>query len=209
MLYRTYFLNRLCLLLVLTLPFSALAQSFRGGIMAGITGSQMDGDNLDGFNKLGFSAGIFANRDFNEYLGMQMELKFIMKGASKSQTNNDPTIRKRTSYYYELPVLVTLRTANKVTLETGLAFAVLSKSTADFGMGVEDRTNEFNKTDISWIAGLYYFLNNSFSLNLKFSYSLKRVSYYPGNQTLWGTFGQYNNLLDFSLYYTLHTKNGK
>ena len=133
------------------------------------------------------------------------ELKFIMKGAAKPLSNNDQSIYRLTLEYFELPVLVTLNTSKKIKFESGLAIAYLSKvlSTIDFGYGNEDLSVVFRKTDISWIAGIYYILNEKFSVNMKFSYSLRPVSHFPGNLTVWGTYGQYNNMLDLSLYYTI------
>ncbi len=182
---------------------TASAQYFKGGLMAGFTGSQMDGDNLDGYNKFGFTAGVFANRSFNDFWGIQMELKFIMKGAAKPVTNSDPSIYRLSLYYYELPILATLKTSNKIKVESGFAIGYLSKANAVYDSGDEDRTYEFSKTEISWLAGIYYLLNEKFSVNLKFSYSLRAVSHSPGNLTIWGTYGQYNNLLNLSLYYTI------
>jgi hypothetical protein len=192
----------LIIFLIIKIPISA--QYFTGGIMAGFTGSQMDGDNLDGFNKFGFSGGIFANRELNDLWGIQAELKFIMKGAAKPVTNNDPTIYKMTLFYYELPVVVTLKTAQKVKLESGLAIAYLSRANLDNVDGIQNLTSQFSKTDISLIVGVYYVLNEKISANLKYSYSLKLVSTsIIGNMTIWGTYGLYNNLFDLSLYYTI------
>lgn len=194
-----------CILSLFMICFfiSSQAQYFKGGIMFGFTGSQMDGDYLDGFNKFGFSGGVFANRSFNNLWGMQAELKFILKGAAKPVSNSDASIYKMTLYYYELPVLATLKSTKKTMLESGIAFGYLSKVNFTNNDGTRDKTSDFNKTEISWIAGVYYFLNERFSVNMKFSYSLHRVSYIPGNLTLWGTYGQYNNVLNLSLYYTI------
>jgi len=184
------------------LPVSS--QTFKGGLMAGFTGSQMDGDNLSGYNKFGFTGGVFASTNFNDSWGMQTELKFIMKGAAKPVTNIDPTIYKMTLFYYELPVVVTLKTAQKVKLESGLAFAYLSRANLNNVDGIQNLTSQFRKTDISLIFGVYYILNEKISANLKYSYSLKRVSTsIIGNMTIWGTYGLYNNLFDLSLYYTI------
>ena len=191
------------MLLMICFCISSPAQYFKGGIMAGITGSQMDGDNLDGFNKFGFSGGVFGSRSFNDLWGMQVELKFIMKGAAKPVTNSDPTIYKMALNYYELPILVTLNSAKKIKLESGFAIGYISKASFTDNDGTRIITSQFNKTEISWIAGVYYILNEKFSANLKFSYSIKRVSYFVWNMTVWGTYGQYNNVLNFSIYYTI------
>lgn len=191
----------ICITLFSFLPISA--QYFKGGVLLGITGSQMDGDNLGGYNKLGFSGGFFVHRDFGAILGMQGEFKFIMKGAAKTTTASDPTIYKRTLYYFELPMLATLKTAKKITVESGFAFAYLASAVADFGYG-QVIMHDTKKTDFSWIAGVYYLYSERLNFNLKFSYSLRPVSNFPGNITTWGTYGQYNHLLDLAVYYTIN-----
>jgi hypothetical protein len=180
----------------------ASAQCFKGGIMLGITGSQMDGDTYDGFNKFGLSGGVFAIRELNDLWGLQAELKFIMKGAAKPATNFDPTTYKMTLFYYELPVLVTLNAARKIRLESGLAFAYLFRANSNLGFGIQNVTSQFSNTDVSVLAGVYYILSEKLSANLKYSYSIKAVSHLvPFNMTIWGTYGQYNNVIDLSLYY--------
>jgi len=189
------------IIIFILISVTASGQYFKGGLMVGITGSQMDGDNLDGFNKFGLSGGVFATRELNYLWGIQAELKFIMKGAAKPATNFDPTIYKMTLFYYELPVLVTLKAAQKVKFESGLAFGYLTRANLNNEAGMQNVTSQFSNTDVSVLAGVYFILNEKLSTNLKYSYSIKRVSNFIGNMTIWGTYGQYNNVLDLSLYY--------
>ncbi len=44
---------------------SVRAQEFNAGIFGGVTASQVDGDSYGGYNKLGFTAGVFVNREID------------------------------------------------------------------------------------------------------------------------------------------------
>ena len=179
------------------------ANDFSGGMMLGFTGSQVDGDTYGGYNKLGLNGGIFVSRKFDEIWSMHAELKYLMKGAAKLNSANDVSIYKLALHYIELPILCKVKTSKKFEVESGLAEAYLFYATEDIGYGPEKLAYPINKTDFSLIAGISYLYNEKFSFNLKFSYSLVRISYQPMNLTTWGTYGQYNNLFDFAVYYTI------
>ena len=51
------------------------AQSFGGGIIAGASTSQVAGDMLGGFNKIGLLAGAYTNLKIKENLKLQLEIK--------------------------------------------------------------------------------------------------------------------------------------
>jgi hypothetical protein len=188
---------------LLCLSTSIYTQYFKGGLTFGLTGSQMDGDNLSGYNKLGISTGMFVRRDFSERTAMMGEIKFIMKGAAKKISLSSQTTYKMTLYYFELPLTILYRTSKKVEVETGLAAAYFAAAPADYGYNPENASGLFKITDWSYLAGVYYNYSERLNFNLKFSYSIRPVSNFPGNQTFWGTYGQYNHLLDMAVYYTL------
>jgi hypothetical protein len=204
-------LKILVFLFLLGCSVSIQAQYFKGGLLIGMTGSQMDGDNMAGYNKIGFTGGMFVRSEFSYKWGMQAELKFVMKGAASSLVNNsvnsldnNGAISRLTLYYYELPILLTYRASKKIEFEGGLAFAYLGGASIDKGYGAEDLSYPINKNDYSFIAGISYLINEKFSINSKFSYSLRPVSHQVGNMTIWGTYGQYNHLLELALYYKIN-----
>jgi len=51
-----------------SINYCCLSQEFNAGISAGISTSQVSGDNLAGFNKAGIILGGFVNRKINNYL---------------------------------------------------------------------------------------------------------------------------------------------
>ena len=77
------------------------AQSFKGGIIAGIAACQVDGDGLVGYNKPGPVAGGFVTFNFNKTWSGEMQMVFIQKGAryypnpTQAQQSNSQYINTR------------------------------------------------------------------------------------------------------------------
>jgi hypothetical protein len=179
------------------------AQQFKGGLLFGITGCQIDGDNFGGYNKPGITAGMFVKREVSYKWGYQAELKYIMKGAAKITTGTDPTVYKKTLHYLEIPVLAMYRISNVTGVETGLAAAYMGYASLNFGNGIENATSTVKRYDINYIAAVSYIYSEKVTFNLKFCYSIVPISRLPGNLTFWGTYGQYNHILALAVYYTI------
>jgi len=73
-----------CFLFFCFLP-SASAQRFIGGIAAGINATQVDGDEIFGYNKVGFNGGPYVKLmlDERQRFSLTMELLYTQKGAQK------------------------------------------------------------------------------------------------------------------------------
>ncbi|MCB0556047.1 MAG: hypothetical protein KDD02_21045, partial [Phaeodactylibacter sp.] len=80
------------LFLLFTVSLSAQTtgpeRRFEGGLVAGFNMSQIDGDLLHGFHKLGFNAGGRVNALLNERWRIGLELLFSQQGASRSKLDN-------------------------------------------------------------------------------------------------------------------------
>ncbi len=57
------------------------AQTFRGGFEAGVTASEVSGDDAGGPDKLGWYALVFTNTDVHSHARLQLELMYIQKGS--------------------------------------------------------------------------------------------------------------------------------
>lgn len=85
--------------------------SIKGGVRFGFVGSQISGDDLGGYHKLGAYAGLFANIPISESgkWKFQMELNFIMKGSKSNFIYREdapaPDIYNLTMLYTETPFI--------------------------------------------------------------------------------------------------------
>ena len=179
------------------------AQYFSGGILVGVTASQIDGDQMVGYDKLGFSGGIFVRYQFTEKIALESELKYIMKGAARNDSLAQNSY-KLSLNYFEIPVLFNYRFAKRFEGEVGFATALLAKATqilpeGDFSYAGVDNL------DFSYVLGINYLVTKKLRLNLKFSHSVRAVSHnLPTNITFFGSNGgQFNNVLEFVVKFTL------
>ena len=68
------------------------AQNFDAGLIGGFSTSQVTGDNLSGFDKLGSRFGAYISYPINKKMSYQMEMQFLQKGSKKPYTKNSPEI---------------------------------------------------------------------------------------------------------------------
>jgi hypothetical protein len=198
---------------MLCCSFILHAQSFHGGLLAGFTATQVDGDSYGGYNKAGFQGGVYVNRTFGDLFLVQMEIKYAGKGARKPVTSDDPAVHNLTLHYIELPVLGALKVKQLGSVEFGVIPAYLFSVQGEDSGGAlpDDYLTSFNKFDISTLIGLNIKVFEKVFLNLRYSYSI--VSIHSGDLEngsyswfgrLWGhSTGQFNNCLSAALYFRI------
>ena len=192
------------LLVFLIAGSSIIAQDFHGGVLGGLSASEISGDRLTGPNKAGLYLGAFVNRQFTPHSSAQLELDFIQKGSRK---NHDSTLLD-TSYllrlnYFEIPFHYNFHFNEKASLETGLSLGVLIHSYEEAN-GYETVSGpSFFKTDLSFNIGAFYSLTDKLRINVRYSNSILPVRAHSQGQTYRLNKGQYNEVLSFVLYYEL------
>lgn len=180
-------------------------QSFKGGVHAGLVGSQVAGDLFSGYNKAGASAGGWVSMQISSRGELQMELSYLQKG---SRENPDYDKGKFDSYlmrlgYVELPFLYRMIYSNKLNFETGLGLNFLLHHSERFNE--EELVNKFANQNLCFILGLSYNINDRLRANFRTNNSLLsiRKDKVTGDVwRLWG-YGQFSDALILSLYYQL------
>lgn len=193
------------LFLLISLSISLSAQRFEGGFLAGMVASQVDGDTYSGYNKLGFSGGAYVFTPLSSKTSIQLEIKYISKGANKKVTDQD--LQQYTSYlnYIELPILFKLSTSNKIALEAGIGFGYLfSFSEKDeYGVLSSENAAYFKPFELSGLLGMNYAFTDYFSANIRFSYSILPIIDYGQTTASYFPSGAFNNLFTIGVYYRL------
>jgi len=192
-------------LLFIFIPALSFSQEFDGGLFAGLVSSQVDGDNWSGYHKTGFSAGAFVSRKISEDLGAQIELKYIRKGSFQDDKKTGANYYKSKLNYIEMPFLLNYA-VNKFTFEGGMAGAVLINSKEEdlYGELPIDQVIDFNKIEISGVAGFNYHAWENIFINFRFSYSLLPIRQNFSDEVVTTYYHQkysFNNLMSFSVYY--------
>ena len=200
--------SRLLILLIVVTAFIGSAvygQSFSGGVHAGLVGSQVAGDLFSGYNKAGISAGGYVGLQISPNSVIQMELSYIQKG---SRENPNYEKEKFDSYimrlgYVELPFLYRMIYNDRLNFETGLGMNFLLHHYERYNS--EELFSPFAKSNLCFILGLSYNINDRMRVNLRTNNSLFSIRTERVNGDVWRFFdhGQYSDALVFSLYYEL------
>jgi len=187
--------------------YSASAQSFRGGIMAGLSTSQVDGDTRGGYHRAGLIAGGYVGFDISKKIAWQMEMKFVQKGSYQGINPNDSIMS--TSYdlrlnYIEMPLLFKYQYKDRLAFEAGLGFGYLisHKENSEYGPIYPNNIHPFHKFEIDYqIGGSYQLLENLY-FNIRYSYSVLPIRQdINGARRILFQIGQFNNVIIFSFYY--------
>ena len=189
----------LLLILLFTSEFIH-AQSFNAGIRFGIVGSQVNGDQLTGFNKAGFVAGGYVKRKFSDVISLQMEIVYIQKGSRKPTDMYNSYYLMRLGYI-EVPLNVLFHVAKKVDLTAGPSFGTLIASEEKDEYGTYTNAEPFEKFELSYNFGLIYQLSDNWSFDGRYSHSLMTIRPFPGTSSTFFDKGQYNVVIEFSLLY--------
>lgn len=160
-----------CLLLLLSFP--SFAQRFNAGVFGGVTAAQIDGDSYSGFNKLGFTAGAFVNREIDYSVFWQIEIKYATRGVYKGPTDSDPTLYRSTYRYVEIPLSVHYLHDDKIQIEAGTSPEVLISVRFSDQDGLIDPSNypENRRFGLSVFGGLHYWFTTTTGVGIRYTYS--------------------------------------
>ena len=176
-----YFHISLFLILSVSFCLTAQAQRFGAAFLAGPSLSQIQGDNLAGYDNIAYSAGIKGITYINSRWNVNLELLFSQKGSRDGIFRDDFFPRQGMDLnYIEIPVYVELKdwevsTQNqgpysKVSAHAGLSYGrLISFSVIDLpNLELE----EVNENDISYILGLRFQWNRHWGVSGRYSRSI-------------------------------------
>ncbi|MFZ4473700.1 MAG: porin family protein [Saprospiraceae bacterium] len=170
------------------LPFILNAQQrFRAGIIAGVTASQINGDNSAGYNKPGLVAGFRVVSRIGERTDGSIELLFAQRGAQSElvRDNFNPNNFALTLNYIEVPVqwhykdwLIEGDNESedyyRVAFDLGLSYArFFSSRFRGEPNGIEVVSKDYlKKNDISLVLGANVFFTQHLGITLRYVRSL-------------------------------------
>jgi hypothetical protein len=151
---------------------SAFAQDIKLGLKVGPTLSTASGkDNGNASYLVGVNGGVTANFAFTDMFSVQPELLYSMKGYKYDNT----TKGKVTHHYVDIPILLRID-ADGPFFEVGPQFGLLVNATQkpDASSAFE-RTDEYNKTDVGYVAGVGYQADNGLSLGFRYNGGITKL----------------------------------
>lgn len=190
--------------ILLLLSLTALTQkTFSGGIIGGPVLSQISGDGLGGWDKLGFAAGAWVNVPFNEKFSLDISMRYITKG---SRTKRD-TLSFNTFGYYlnyvDVPLLLRIEFPKastkklKYSAYVGPYAGVLLKQKIRFNGADLDINPPFNNYDFGVQFGASVWLGPKFFVQYLISTSALPTRPNPSitNKNSYYEKGNYNQVM--------------
>ena len=190
----------------------AVAQSFNGGLIAGATFCQVDGDKYFGYNKLGFTAGGYVNLPIANHFALQMELKYTQMGAKSSIKEAElPTYGqyKLVLHYAEIPLMLQYdfghftvygKSLDFLSLEAGFSLDFLLKYYGEMG---SQQFWKFNFFSVSGNFGLHFALSDHWGLGARMMYSITPMQTNPTPQ--WVFNHAYNKVIQATVTYNINS----
>lgn len=190
---------RIVSVLLILAPFISNAQRFGGGLYGGISTSQVSGDGIAGFNKVGGWAGLFTDYRFTPRSTLQFEISFIQKGSRQAPTvKNNGILYVHNQNMIEIPVLYRWYGIKNMSIELGFQAGILMGTVERGNVIPETRNNPaFRKAEASAMGGLsYFFWKGKIEVNGRYSNSLHSLK----TNDWW-----MNHVISFSVRYWFRT----
>ena len=171
--------------LCLLLAADGLSQRFGAGAVIGLNASQIAGDRLAGFDKVGITGGLRGTAFLTDKVHLNVEFLYNEKGSKPDIFNNltDPDINI-TLRYVEMPVYVTLQDWWDEEKGFHKAFGVagfsvgrlLEASTFDHhnpdDINLDTLVPFFNESDVSWLLGFGFRLSDHIAVSFRYTRSI-------------------------------------
>lgn len=207
-------------ILLFVLAFSlasgfSFAQSFNGGLIAGATFCQVDGDSYAGYHQLGFTAGVYSNLPLSEHVSAQMELKYSLLGAHSSHREvtdygyNPFNLRL---HYAEVPLMLRYdlgkfrvggRPLDFITVELGVSLDFRFRATEDVDADFQVTTYRWNFFSMTGNAGVHFAFNEHWGMGARWLYSVVPCRFNPGPR--WFFDHYYNKVWQLTLTYNINS----
>jgi len=203
------------------------AQGIKGEIIAGMNLSQVDGDEIYGFDKAGLNLGLGAIVPLGKHFVFSIETLFNQKGSYQGKQEEDVVTDslgniiaiwtkeyKLKLDYLEVPVLIHFVDKDLLSIGTGVSYGrLVNVKEWEQGKFVETSTlngGPYDRNDYNILFDLNFRIYkkiSKFKFNIRYAYSISKIrtrDFYNkfGEYTV--TRDQYNNLFSLRLIYVFN-----
>lgn len=183
--YRTLLFT--CVLCILCL--STYSQvGFKGGLTFGAVTSQVHGDGIAGFYKVGISAGALVELKFSERLGARMEILYTPKGSRSRPDSLNQNYYKLSLQYIEIPLSLNFN-YDKFQFDFGPYVGLLIRQREFFSPGLAFTVSPpYNPVDLGGHIGCRYMLGEKWFAHARYSQSILPIRNAPKDNQVSGTY---------------------
>lgn len=201
-------MKKILVLVLIITSQNLLAQEFGARLKLGANFSQVDGDNMSGYNKLGANIGLEINRNINDKWDAFTEIRYSMKGArTPIQDPEDFTgFTIIMNYHYiELPLMARYNGIDRLPIYGGLSAGVnVFNQRNENGMKFQEP--ELLTMEYALHLGVTFEINEKWEADVRHSQSFISIRDYDWvviSPFWWGRAGWYNRLFTIGLNYKL------
>ena len=155
-------------------------QRFKAGLIAGLNASQIQNDDVGGYDRLRVQGGLRAIAIFTDRFDLNIELLYSQRGSYAKEGSprcfNGPL--DITANYVEIPVLATIKDwmheedgYYRIQASGGFSYGRLISSSS-IGSCHDGLEELFNKNDVSFTIGAEYFATKNVTIGFRWSRSL-------------------------------------
>mgnify|MGYP000031676051 CR=1 FL=1 len=163
------------------------AQTFKAAVIGGFNLSQIDGDRLGGFHKIGVNTGVKAAAVLSDRWQLSIEMLYVQQGSSRSKTDSPLSMFDRINLnLVEAPIMLSFSDW-KVQAEAGISYSNIIDYKAISIIGDDITDQEIYKSNIfTGILGASYFFTDKWTLNIRWSKSLASFQDREGGDPFFG-----------------------
>jgi opacity protein-like surface antigen len=154
----------------------------RAALVGGMNISQVDGDGIAGFRKVGANAGAAAYVNLTKGFNASFEILYSMRGAksSASQANFGEKLIINLDYI-EVPFMVHYNDRDKAIFGAGVSWNTLVRNDVK---GLQpDQSIDAKRSSLDFVGGVTFLIKKKFGINFRYSYSLTSAGRFITNTT--------------------------
>lgn len=165
---------------------SVEAQRFEGALVGGVNMTQLDGDDLLGYRKIGFNVGARVNTVLSERWRVALEMLFTQQGSRRGRLDDPGSLDFIRLNMVEVPLMLNFRDW-KFDVGAGLSYGRLVnfKVVEVNGEDITDFQN-YAENIVSVVFDATFYFRENMGFNLRWSRHLTSIDDDPINGSLKG-----------------------
>jgi len=181
---------------------------FNSGLLLGFNASQISGDQLGGYHKLGLFTGVSANYPIGKKTTLGMAILFTQKGSRERlsiNANSGFSNYKLDLNYIEVPFMINTSFAEKYMVEGGLSLGTLINAKERDITGSTNDPRQFKPLELALQIGASRKLTDQLTATLRSTNSILPVRLQNITTNVyknWWNRGQYTSVLSIFLTYS-------
>ena len=156
-------------------------EGFKGYLTFGLNASQIDGDAMAGFNKVGPTGGVGVKYGVHRLVDLGMEFIYSPRGAKNYLFSSDVPKVYIDLKYAELPVYICFKdwyieeeNYHKVGVLAGLAYSTLLSSSSNVTL-LADKVTQMKNKDFTYFIGGRYMFTKHIGFSARYNRSFSKV----------------------------------